>query len=121
MESIMDNNKHKRLEIAIVRKFERLGYEVKASHIGHPNGPPHRILRSAHRPDVLASKGAEKYCIEVITDKEINDQNIKKLKAFSSMGGYKLGIIVPKSNINSVKNIAQKNNIHYNKLWSLDI
>ncbi|MCZ7383577.1 MAG: hypothetical protein O8C63_02380 [Candidatus Methanoperedens sp.] len=128
MEHVIDINKHRQLEIAIVRKLEKEGFKVNATHIGHPDGPPIKsFLHPArygfkpYKPDILACKGSEKYFIEIVTRKRINKQAINKLLALSSMKGYKLGIIAPKSSIDSIKNIAKDNNIQYSKLWSLDI
>lgn len=120
MNEINKINKHKLLTLAIVHKFERDGFNVYASHIGHQNGPPPKWEK--FQPDIYAYRGPIRYYIEIVTGKTINNKRlIEKLKAFSSKPGFKFAIATPKSNVKYIKLITKKNGIHYDKLWTLNI
>lgn len=120
MNDINRIHKHKILTLAIVRKFERDGFNVYASHIGHPNGPPPRW--ESFQPDIYAYKGPIRYYIEIVTGRNINNKkSIEKLKAFSSKPGFKFGIVTPKSNLKYVKLVTKKHAIHHDKIWTLNV
>ena len=118
--SEQSRTKHAALIRALARKYESLGYYVRADHIGHPNGSPPSI--GGHIPDVAAYYGgtlqivAEAETCDTLSDADTEAQ----WKAFSR-SGYRFDVIVPKSCLQSAQLQASIWGVTVNNWWWLDI
>ena len=107
---------HDMLIREMISTYESGGYyNIKADHIGHPNGSPNEV--NDYIPDVSAVKnGATVICEAETADSLYEQHTINQWKAFSK-SAYEFHVVVPLSALNEAKKMAVQNNITVNNWW----
>lgn len=107
---------HDTLIREMVNTYETKGYyNIKADHIGHPNGRPDEV--NGFIPDVSAMMNGTTVICEAETTDSLNvAHTVDQWKAFSK-SAQEFQIVVPRSALDNAQKIAAQNDISVNQWW----
>jgi hypothetical protein len=112
-----EQNLHNKLLITQAINYQKLGYtDIKVNHENYILGQPVKV--GVYTPDLSAVFGNKTTLCEVVTttDSMNETQMVERWKTFGR-SGYEFHMIIPKTNLNVVKEFAKSNGIKVDKYW----
>lgn len=112
----MPRSIHDKLTIIQVINYRKHGYtDIKVNYSNYLQGKPDQV--GGYTPDLSAVSNYKTIICKVETNASINENfSIQQWKAFSK-SNYEFHLIVPKSVLNDVKEIAKMNGVTVDKYW----
>ncbi len=109
---------HNKLLVTQAVNYQKLGYsDIKVNHENYIMGQPIRV--GGYTPDLSAVFDDKTTLCDVVTDSSMNEtQMIERWKVFGK-SGYEFHMIIPKMNLNEVKEFVRSNGINVDKYWTV--